>query len=310
MSTRLRVGVIGLGRRWRRYRRALEALRKRLVVRAVCDQVARRAEAEGRRLGCAAAAGPVDLLERDDVDAALLLGRQWFGLWPLEQACRLGKPVFCAVPLTADEGHADRLRRRVADAGLPVLAALAPAAAPAVARLHELLGGPPGAAQFVRVEAALPAGGQGPALQSAALVPLLHLGAVLLGGTPAGVLASDAGAPGLGTVLLDFGGGRAAQVTLWRAPPGVETGCRVEVVAERGAASAELPGRLSWRDEAGRHLLRLPARGGEAALLEGFLEALRAGRPPRPAFEDACRALAWRRAALQSLAEGRRVPTA
>src|SRR5438270_187051 len=128
MSTRLRVGVIGLGRRWRRYRRALEALRKRVTVRAVCDQVARRAEAEARRLGCAAAAGPVDLLERDDVDAALLLGRQWFGLWPLEHACRVGKPVFCAVPLTADEEHADDLRRRVADAGLPVQAALAPAA--------------------------------------------------------------------------------------------------------------------------------------------------------------------------------------
>ena len=71
MSTRLRVGVIGLGRRWRRYRHALEALRKRVAVRAVCYQVARRAEDEARRLGCAAAAGPADLLERDDVDAAL-----------------------------------------------------------------------------------------------------------------------------------------------------------------------------------------------------------------------------------------------
>src|SRR3954447_10768766 len=116
MSTRLRVGVIGLGRQWRRYRRAPAAPRRRVPVRAVCDQVARRAEAEARRLGCAAAAGPVDLLERDDVDAALPLGRQWFGLWPLEHACRLGKPVLCAAPLTADGGHADDLRRRVADA--------------------------------------------------------------------------------------------------------------------------------------------------------------------------------------------------
>jgi myo-inositol 2-dehydrogenase/D-chiro-inositol 1-dehydrogenase len=315
MSTRLRVGVIGLGGRWRRYRRALERLRKRLAVRAVCDQVARRAEAEARRLGCAAAAGPVDLLERDDVDAALLLGRQWFGLWPLEHACRVGKPVFCAVPLSADEAHADDLRRLVADARLPVLTALAPAVAPAVARLGELLAGPLGAARLVRADAALPAGGRGPALASSALLPLLHVCAGLLGGEPAGVLATEAGAPAdgaagwWGSAVLDFAGGRAAQVTLWRAPPGVEAGWRVEVVAERGAATAELPNRLNWRDAAGWHRLRLRGAGGETALLEQFLAAIREGRAPRPNFEDACRVLSWRRAALQSLSEGRRVPT-
>jgi predicted dehydrogenase len=249
----------------------------------------------------------VDLLERDDVDAALLLGRQWFGLWPLEHACRVGKPVLCAVPLTADEAHADDLRRRVADVKLPVLAALAPAVAPAVARLGELLAGPLGAARLVRVSAALPPGGR-PALPSPALLPLLHVGATLLGEGPAGVLASGPGP--WGSALLDFPGGRAAQVTLWRAPPDSDTGCRVEVVAERGAATAELPDRLSWRDAAGRHLLRLRGPGGEAALLEHFRRALHEGQPPRPDFEGACRAFAWRRAALQSLAEGRRVPTA
>ena len=44
MAARLQVGVIGLGRRWRRYRAALEALRPRLGVVALCDQVARKAE--------------------------------------------------------------------------------------------------------------------------------------------------------------------------------------------------------------------------------------------------------------------------
>jgi predicted dehydrogenase len=310
MSTRLRVGVIGLGRRWRRYRRALERLGKRVAVRAVCDQVGRRAESEARRLSCAAAAGPVDLLERDDVDAALLLGRQWFGLWPLEHACRVGKPVLCAVPLTADEAHADGLRRRVTDARLPVLTALAPAVAPAVARLGELLAGPLGAARLVRIDGALPAGGRQEALRSPALLSLLNLSAARRGAAPAGVLATDGEAPGFGSAVLDFADGRAAQVTLWRAPAGVETGCRVEVVAERGAAAAELPDRLSWRDEAGRHLLRLRGAAGETALLGLFLDALRDGRPPRPDFEDACRAFAWRRALLQSLAEGKRVPTA
>ncbi len=126
MPLRLRIGIIGLGRRWQRFRPALHELRDRVLVRAVCDQRPIRAERAARELGCAAAAGPTDLLDRDDVEAALLLGAQWFGLWPLEQAARLGKPVLCAVPLSTDDAHADDVMRRVREAGLPVMAALAP----------------------------------------------------------------------------------------------------------------------------------------------------------------------------------------
>ena len=47
MTDLLRVGVIGLGRRWRkRYKPALGALRQRFAVRAVCDQVRERAQRE------------------------------------------------------------------------------------------------------------------------------------------------------------------------------------------------------------------------------------------------------------------------
>ncbi|HEU5419751.1 MAG TPA: hypothetical protein VFV41_18835, partial [Streptosporangiaceae bacterium] len=51
--------------------------------------------------------------------------------------------------------------------------------------------------------------------------------------------------------------------------PGTGAGCRVEVVAERGAATAELPDRLSWRDEAGRHLLRLRGPGDRGPERQG-----------------------------------------
>ena len=96
MASRLRMGVIGLGRRWPRYRQAVQTLRSQVRVRAVHDPAPARAEAEARALGCAAAGGVVELLERDDVDAVLLLGGPWFGLWPLGQACRVNKPVLCA----------------------------------------------------------------------------------------------------------------------------------------------------------------------------------------------------------------------
>src|SRR4051812_17620057 len=97
MAKPLGLGVIGLGRRWQGYRLALAAAKKRVHVRAVCDACAARAEGEARLLGCAAAGGVRDLLDRDDVDGVLVLDTGWQGAWPLEQAVRAGKPVLCAV---------------------------------------------------------------------------------------------------------------------------------------------------------------------------------------------------------------------
>src|SRR5438067_1816450 len=100
--TTLRVGIIGLRRRWRRrYRPALEALRDQYEIKAVCDELRARAVREARRLGCAAM-GPGGLLARDDLDALLLCSNQWFGLWPVERACQSGTPVFCANSLETD----------------------------------------------------------------------------------------------------------------------------------------------------------------------------------------------------------------
>src|SRR5437588_4919504 len=167
MAKRLRVGIIGLGRRWPRYRQALRGLRKQVAVRALCDQVARAAEEQAGQLGCAAAAGPGDLIERADVDAVLLLGAQWYGLWPLERACRVGKPVFCAVSLARDEAHADDLCPGVRAARLPVLMALPVADAPATGRLRALLAQHLGPARFVRADRVLPPSA-GPVLHSPA----------------------------------------------------------------------------------------------------------------------------------------------
>ncbi len=152
MPPRLRVGIIGLGRRWRRCRPALHDLRNRLTVRAVCDQRPARAEQAAREFRCAAAAGPTDLLDRDDVEAILLLDAPWFGLWPIEQAARVGKPVFCAVPLSCDDAHADEVVRRVRTARLPVMAAMAPALSPAVTRLRDLLATRLGRLRLVRCD--------------------------------------------------------------------------------------------------------------------------------------------------------------
>ena len=307
MPLRLRIGVIGLGRRWRRFRPALDALRGRVLVRALCDQRPARAERAARELGCAAAAGPTDLLDRDDVEAALLLDAQWFGLWPLEQAARLGKPVLCAVPLSTDDAHADDVMRRVREAGLPVLAALAPALSPAITRLRHLLAARLGGARLVRCDwCAREVAGRTDLPGAHVLPALMHACAGLIGGEPADVTAAGAVAARFLSVLLKFPEGKAAEFNLWTGQ-GVHPACRFHAVTEAGEATADLSHTVGWRDGEGSHTVRAPRRSLPRLVLERFLDALAAGTPPEPDLEEAYRALLWARAARRSLAEGRRV---
>jgi predicted dehydrogenase len=308
-TMRLRVGVIGLGRRWRRYRAALANLRDHLEVRAVCDQVAHRAEAEARQLHCVAAAGPVDLLERGDIEAVLLLGEQWYGLWPLEQACRLNKPVFCALGPESDEAHAAALQAQIKASGLPVMIALPTVLAPATRLLRPLLAQRLGAPRLVRAERVLAASPAGPSmdvLRSSAVLSLLAGCAFLLGDAPRSVWTVAGEDPAFATLVLEFEEARLAQLTLWSGPA-VRSRCQFEVTAEKGTATAELPGRLRWQEADGLHEQRLRLRSPEQSELEHFLVALRSGRSLQPDFAEAFRALTWRRAALRSRTEGQRI---
>ncbi len=307
MPLRLRIGIIGLGRRWRRYRPALHDLRNRLTVRAVCDQRPARAERAAREFRCAAAAGPTDLLDRDDVEAILMLDAQWFGLWPIEQAVRVGKPVFCAVPLSRDDAHADEVVRRMRAARLPVMAAMAPALCPAVTRLRDLLATRLGAPRLVRCDWCGRNAARSSNLPGALILPsLMHACAGLIGGEPAAVWATASLAVRLVSVLLEFDGGKAAQLNLWTGS-GVRPACRFQAVTETGAATAVWPRTLRWRDGGDSHTVRAPRRFTPRLLLERFLDALAARTPPAPDLEEAYRALLWARAARRSVAEGGRV---
>ena len=304
---RLHVGVIGLGRCWRRYRPLLGRLREHVEVRAVCDQFTHRADIEAQQFHCAAAAGPVELLERPDVEAVLLLDNQWYGLWPLEHACRVNKPILCAASPTSDEPHADALRQCIQASNLPVLMALSPLLAPATRQLRELLTHRLGQARLVRVDWSAPSplpGGD--LLGNAALLPLLAGCASLLDDVPRSIWTMDGDSASFVTLVLRFGYDRLAQVNLWTATTG-RTPPRFEVVAEAGTATAELPRKLRWRDADGQHTQRLPPRSAEQSGLERFILALRAGQPLRPSYEDAYQALTWLRAAVRSRSEGKSI---
>jgi predicted dehydrogenase len=307
MAARLRVGIIGLGPTWRRYRLVLRRLRDLFDVRCLYDQHLLRAEMAARRLGCGVAAGPVSLLDRPEIEALFLFDPQWFGLWPLVQACRLGKPVFCASSLVKDDAHADALARTAS----PATVMMAPnlLALPALARLQASLQHRLGPARLVHCDYRRPRRKTAPStaqcLRWPALLSLLQECASIFGTDPVSVWSAPA-LTGAASVFLEFGEGRSAQINLWTGF-GVHSHCQVRVVAENGGIEAVLPRVLRWQDREGRHKQRLPKDSLHRRMLEQFYFAIRVGEKPRPDLLDAHKALTWLRAAIRSLDEGKRV---
>ena len=294
MSQRLRVGVVGLGARWRRhYRPALAALADRFAVAAVTDPSPRRAAAAARRLGCAAAPGVVALLDQR-LDALLLCGRPWYRLWPLEPACRVGTPVYCGPSLAHDAGRADALVRQARAAGLPVMAELLPRLAPATDRLRRLL---PRLGRLTAVVATAerPRRAAGADAARAAGLALLDWCAAVLGRPPAAAHGVAAPADGHAAWRLDFADA-VGQLVTWPGP-GRRGGARLRVVGERGAAEAVLPGRVRWRLGGRRYAAAASAAPPVRRALERFHAALSAGHAPEPNLDDAYQALALLRAA-------------
>jgi predicted dehydrogenase len=157
-----------------------------------------------------------------------------------------------------------------------------------------------GPARLVRCEVTVPR------RKAPAVLALFHECAAIFDAAPLGVTSTKADGTTFGSILLDFGGGRVAQVSAW-AEPKARRACRVQVVGENGTVEAELPSDLRWRDREGQHVLRLAAHPARWRLLEQFFLVARNGDKPRPDVPNTYRALTWLRAAARSLEEGKRV---
>lgn len=295
MARRLRLGILGLGRRWPRYRHALAALADDVRAVAVHDGSLGRAEAAAADLGCEAVGGVVELVGRDDVDAVVLVGGLWHRLWALDAVVKAGKPVLCAVSPAEDVEHLPELRQRLGGDGRvhmalwPTLTILREAM---TERLEESLGRPllVQATWTRRHESFRPVD----LLASPAAVALARECAELFGSPPAKVTA-QAG-DGLATVVLHFAQQRVAQLTLW-AGPAARGGCRVQVEAESGGCAADLPRTLTWHDDEGRHRHRLHGGMAEMLVVDRFVQAVRAGQPSACTLGQACEPLDWLRQA-------------
>jgi len=288
----MRVGVIGLGRRWRRrYKPALSALSDLFTIGSVCDEIQGRAAAEARSLGCLVQ-GPAALIQRADIDAIVMSDSQWFGLWPVELACTAGKPVFSAVPLEADRTHVGQIVERVRAAALPFMLETVPRAAPELARLQAIVEAELGAPRLARVEVTRPPLMRAPlsAAASESLVPFVDWTTRVFHSEPVGATCATAGSMRLWT--LDFGGGKAAEIVQREAAGACQN--RFEVVAAHGRITVELPGLLTWNVRDGRQvqLLRRRAPVGRQ-LLTDFHRVVTADAAPEPGLADAYRMLRW-----------------
>jgi predicted dehydrogenase len=265
-SEPLRLGVIGLGRRWRRsYLPALLEMPRQFVVTAVCDPSWDRADVEARSLSAEAVAGPAALFERDDLDAVLFLAGSWQRLWPLELAARRGLPTLCRFvgpELFEDAATLQQARQ----SNTPFLVDLGPRFAPVTARLYELLDeelGPP-RCLLCDILSTRPA-------SNGVALGLIDWCRYLFDEQPERVVASPSSGANFSAVVLRWSDGRLAALRRMRCAPGTE-GISLHVIAERGNARLRLPNRISWTDGRIKHSQRLGGQDQAGTVLDLFHE--------------------------------------
>jgi len=330
---RLRVGLVGLGDGWqRRHRPALHALADRFEVRAVCDQVRRRAELAAGEFGATAVDGFRVLTAREDIDAILVLSSQWHGALPVLAACDCGKAVYYGTGFDLPSGRADEMKERVREAGIVFMVEFPHRHAPATLRLKELiatqLGGP--RLLFCHRRLAVDDTDRGPPgrCQPSMVQQLQELvdWCCYVVGREAGwvtgmIHQSGDDEPDYRMLSLGFcvdvepGRGTIAQISCgryiparWREAVTYRPVAALQVSCEQGIAFVDMPATLVWFDEAGRHQESLESEqpAGEQLLMQ-FYHAATGAVTRTCDLEDACRALWIVEQAGNSHRQGRRI---
>jgi predicted dehydrogenase len=332
---KIRLGMIGLGDVWQvRHAPALRALADRFEVRAVCDPVRHRAEQAAAEFHAEAVDGYHVLVQREDVDAVLVLSPQWFRALPILAACESGKAIYCAVGLDLDAGEAESIRRRVEEAGIAFMAEFPKRQAPATIRLKELIATQLGEPRLLFCHqrcvpetspaSAAVAGVPSPTFRHAiGQVDWCHYVVDRQPTFVNGLLhrCGDDAVEDYRMLSVDFsshdkpGTGAIAQISSGRyVPPKWQEAisyhplAELQVSCERGIAFVDLPSTLVWFDEAGRHQESLESERpvGERLLTQFYRSVTSLVRRSRD-LEDACLALRIVQAGRQSHEEGRRI---
>lgn len=339
---KLNVGLVGLGPKWNtRHRPALSALGERFCVRAVCDPIAHRAEQTARELGARPIDGFRALSAADDVEAILMLSGRWFGALPMLAACDFGKAIYCGASVDMLEDDATHLRHRVHKSGVAFMAELPFRLAPATIRLKELIATRLGEPRmlFCNERHAAPEtclsenhsadSPDVPASHTRRLIEMVDWCRYVAGCEPTSVQCATNQAPE--SVHAGFDTDDYSLVTLrfdcedvppvlaqiacggyvpagWDEAAAFRRPADLQVVCERGIAFVDLPGTITWFDEAGQHTERLTDDRplGERLLMQ-FHRSVSSLVLRPSSLEDAFRALQVVLAAKRSASTGNRV---
>lgn len=316
---RIRIGLIGFAEAWpSRHAPSLRALADRFEVRAVYDPVARRAEQAAEPFGANVVAGYRALIDREDVDAVMILAPHWYGMLPILAACDASKAIYCAAGLDLTPEEARQVKRRVEESGVAFVAEFVRRHMPATIRLKELIASRLGAPRLLfchqRTAAARRNGHPQPA-QDPALRELLELidWCCYVVDQPPRLVTGIVHAPTDGTTALgadyhmlslDFseaaaGTGPVAQISCgryipshWQEAINYRPPASLQVACANGVAFVDLPSTVVWFDEAGRHQEHLDSDRpvGEQMLLH-FHRAITSLVRRTSDLEDAYRAL-------------------
>ena len=273
---KLRVGLIGLGTHWEsRHRSALRALSDRFEVRAICEEVAKRADKAAQEFNADTVDGYRALTKRADLDAVLMLSPQWYGALPIHAACEEGKAVYCASAMDFSYPEATEVKRRVEEAGIAFMVEFPRRIAPATLRLKELIATHLGRPRllFCHLRRPFNAGSQaaadGTILRE--LIELVDWCSYVVGRPPQAVMANgrpSSGHGGYRAMSVDFEQdpdssepAPLAQISCgdyipqaWQEAQAFRLPAGLQVCCERGVAFIDLPSNLVWFNEAGRHL--------------------------------------------------------
>ena len=332
---KLRVGLVGIGQGWdSHYRNALRALADRFEVRAVCSDVALRAEQIAGEFQARNVDGYRALAARDDVDAVLLLAPDWYGPLPVYAACDFGKALFCTSAWEMEPRHAHEMKSRVERSGIAFMAEFARRHAPATLRLKELIATRLGAPRMLLCHRRMSTSGLNGTVTrraSQASVPrdvleLVDWCCYVVGKTPTSVLGvqheSVSGSEENGYQMMNLGfesqvGDQSAMAQIncgqllpptWKEAISFRPPAELQVCCEHGVAFLDLPSTLIWFDEAGRHHESLESeRPVGEQLLTQFHRAVTSLVRRTSDLEDTFRSITIVQKAKASAQDGRRL---
>lgn len=121
------------------HRPALRMLMERFDVRAIYCTVAKLAENAVTEFQADPVDGVEALVNRDDIDAVLILEQTWLGHLPALSACQAGKAIYWASGLDFDPVGDAVFRDCVEESGIAFMASFPRRFAPATLRLKELI---------------------------------------------------------------------------------------------------------------------------------------------------------------------------